>query len=196
MSDPGRLAGQRGCRQMPRGGVPEHLAGGVAVGEEEQVSFRAVIASRMGADQFESCRSSASVSEAAAATCLSPTGWHRCLFPLVRRHRTRNGAGKPVTGLRRSSSSAAWQAGPAGPGLQVTIAPPATACRRLPLSSKVRATRLARRFTPPRESAVAVAQAPPAADGESWHAARAVNHSSKRTLGKTCRSAARRPDSG
>ena len=39
----------------------------------------------------------------AVATRLSPTGWQNCRFPLVRRHRTRNGTGKPVTGLRRSS---------------------------------------------------------------------------------------------
>jgi hypothetical protein len=36
------------------------------------------------------------------ATCLSPTGWYGCRFPLVRRHRMRNGVGKPVTELRRS----------------------------------------------------------------------------------------------
>lgn len=30
----------------------------------------------------------------AIATRPSPTGWHSCRFPLVRRHRTRNGAGK------------------------------------------------------------------------------------------------------
>ena len=30
----------------------------------------------------------------AVATRLPPTGWHGCRFPLVRQHRTRNGAGK------------------------------------------------------------------------------------------------------
>jgi hypothetical protein len=39
----------------------------------------------------------------AVATYLSPTGWHGCRFPLVRRHKTRSGAGKPVTELRYSS---------------------------------------------------------------------------------------------
>lgn len=53
-----------------------------------------------------------------------------------------------------------------------------------------RGTPAGRRFTPLRESALPEAQPSPAGDWESWHAARAVNHSSKRTLGKTCRSAA------
>jgi len=35
----------------------------------------------------------------AVATRLSPTGWHGCRFPLVRRHKTRNGTSKPVTEL-------------------------------------------------------------------------------------------------
>src|ERR1019366_4827672 len=33
----------------------------------------------------------------AAATRMPLTGWHGCRFPLFRRHRTRNGAGKPDT---------------------------------------------------------------------------------------------------
>ena len=38
----------------------------------------------------------------AVAIRLSPTGWHGCRFPLVRWHRMRNGAGKPVTELWHS----------------------------------------------------------------------------------------------
>jgi hypothetical protein len=37
--------------------------------------------------------------QAEEVTRLAPTGWDGCGFPLVRRHRMRNGAGKPVTGL-------------------------------------------------------------------------------------------------
>jgi len=36
----------------------------------------------------------------AVAARLPSTGRHGCQFPLVRPHRIRNGAGKPVTGLR------------------------------------------------------------------------------------------------
>jgi len=35
----------------------------------------------------------------AVATRRSPTRWHDCRFPLIRQRKTRNGAGKPVTGL-------------------------------------------------------------------------------------------------